>query len=102
MSVASRPLTDIFPVFVGHIHSSAAPADLRSLFERLGEVVEVAILAEHGFVNFASASSARQAIERFNGRRLKGQRLHVDYSEELLRYIKDDSQKENRDHAHVH
>ena len=76
-------------MFVGHIPSEASPSDLRGLFERLGPVREVAILAEHGFVNFADADTAREAIERFNGRRIKGSRLHVDYSEELLRHFQE-------------
>ncbi len=80
---------DIFPVFVGHIPAEATPADLRGLFERAGHVLEVAIIAEHGFVNFSDPDAAREAIRRYNGRRLRGAVLHVDYSEELLRHLQD-------------
>ena len=78
---------DFYPVFVNHIANSVRPGELRAIFERYGDVMDVLILADYGFVNMAREEEAHEAIERVNSRLLHGQRLHVDYSEELKMFF---------------
>ena len=78
---------DFYPVFVNHIANSVHPGELRAIFERYGDVMDVLILADYGFVNMAREEEAHEAIERVNSRLLHGQRLHVDYSEELKMFF---------------
>ena len=74
-------------MFVNHIANSVHPGELRAIFERYGDVMDVLILADYGFVNMAREEEAHEAIERVNSRLLHGQRLHVDYSEELKMFF---------------
>ena len=74
-------------MFVGHIAAATSVAELRSLFGRAGRVLEVTIVAEHGFVNFGEEREARDAIERYNGRLLHGRAIHVDYSDEFASFL---------------
>ena len=74
-------------MFVNHIADSVHPSEMRAIFERHGLVIDVLILAEYGFVNMAREEEAHEVIEKVNGRLLHGQRLHVDYSEELKMFF---------------
>ena len=78
---------DFYPVYVNHIADSVHPGEMRAIFERHGLVIDVLILAEYGFVNMAREEEAHEVIEKVNGRLLHGQRLHVDYSEELKMFF---------------
>ena len=74
-------------MFVNHIADSVHPSEMRAVFERHGVVIDVLILAEYGFVNMAREEEAHEVIQKVNGRLLHGQRLHVDYSEELKMFF---------------
>eukprot|EP00092_Neocalanus_flemingeri_P024580 GFUD01026659.1.p1 GENE.GFUD01026659.1~~GFUD01026659.1.p1 ORF type:complete len:1744 (+),score=379.20 GFUD01026659.1:118-5349(+) len=78
---------NFYPVFVNHIAESVKPADLRALFSRFGNVIDVVIVCEFGFVNMSDENGAREAIKNLNGRGLHSNLLHVDYSEELKYYM---------------
>ncbi|TRY75384.1 hypothetical protein TCAL_06343 [Tigriopus californicus] len=81
------PKEDIFPVYVGHIAPSIQVCDLRTVFSRFGQVLEVTILSDYGFVKFSQARDAERAIHRLNGFIMDGVALHVDYSQELVDYL---------------
>jgi RNA recognition motif-containing protein len=77
----SAPSTmSIFPVYVGNISAEVAVADLRALFNRVGRVLEVTILADYGFVTYADVAEAKQAIKVFDGYKMSGEKLKVDLS----------------------
>ena len=78
---------DFYPVFVNHIADSVHPSEMRAIFERHSVVIDVLILAEYGFVNLAREEEAHEVVQKLNGRLLHGQRLHVDYSEELKMFF---------------
>eukprot|EP00090_Calanus_glacialis_P044057 TRINITY_DN7828_c0_g1_i2.p1 TRINITY_DN7828_c0_g1~~TRINITY_DN7828_c0_g1_i2.p1 ORF type:complete len:1480 (+),score=299.56 TRINITY_DN7828_c0_g1_i2:117-4556(+) len=78
---------NFYPVFVNHVAESVKPADLRALFSRFGNVIDVVIVCEYGFVNMSDENGAREAIKNLNGRGLHSNLLHVDYSEELKYYM---------------
>ena len=72
-----------YPVFVDNIAGSVQPQDLRELFSNIGQVIDVVIVADYGFVNMANVTAAGDAIDRLNGAQLHNRLLHVDFSEEL-------------------
>ena len=78
---------NFYPVFVNHVAETVKPADLRALFSRFGNVIDVVIVCEYGFVNMSDENGAREAIKNLNGRGLHSNLLHVDYSEELKYYM---------------
>ena len=77
----------IFPVYVGNIANDASVADLRAVFGRVGNVLEVTVIAEHGFVTFDSVDEASEAVRFLNGFRVCGKALEVDYSDEMKAYF---------------
>ena len=76
-----------YPVYVNHIAASVNAADMRSLFSRFGQVIDVVIVDEYGFVNMASQADAFKAVQELNGRGLHSSLLHVDFSEEMKQYL---------------
>ena len=62
---------------------AVTPADLRGLFSRVGNVLEVKIIAEYGFVRFERFEDALEAIKRLDGVRIRDTDLEVGYSDEL-------------------
>ena len=44
----------MYPVFVDNISNEVKTADLRSVFTRYGDVVEVTIVSNHGFVIYGN------------------------------------------------
>ena len=77
----------IFPVYVGNIANDASVADLRAVFGRVGNVLEVTVIAEHGFVTYDSVDEASEAVRFLNGFRVCGKALEVDYSDEMKAYF---------------
>ena len=77
----------MYPVFVDNIPKDAEVSDLREIFSRFGDVLEVTIIAAHGFVNFQSATEALDAIKKLNGVRFLGERLVVEASQELEKFL---------------
>jgi len=73
----------MFPVFVNNIPREAETSDLRTLFSKCGQVLEVTIFNKEGFVNFKNASDAWHAIQSLNGKNLFGNSIEVEASQEL-------------------
>ena len=78
-----------YPVFLDNIAPSVQASDLRALFSRVGLVIDVIIVSDHGFVNMESVRDAEEAIRSLNGTPLHNQLLHVDFSEELKQFFED-------------
>ena len=93
IGVPSQPRREGFgPVklFVGGLSLETTTADLRDVFSKFGELVDVAVISERGtnqsrgfgFVTFASSIAAQTAIQEMNGAQLDGRTLTVNRAEE--------------------
>lgn len=93
IGVPSRPRrTDFGPVklFVGGLSPSTTSADLRDVFVKFGDLVEVAVITERatgksrgfGFVSYATSAAAEKAIKEMNGAELDGRNMKVNRAEE--------------------
>ena len=78
-----------YPVFLDNIAASVQASHLRALFSRVGPVIDILIVSEHGFVNMESVRDAEAAIRVLNGTPLHDKQLHVDFSEELKQFFDD-------------
>ena len=90
----------MYPVFVDNIANDVRTADLRAVFNRHGDVVEVTIVSDHGFVIFGNPDDALEAIRKVNGQELNGKQLSVDVSKELEDYLH--GNKEHSDETRRH
>ena len=88
---------NIFPVYVGNIAKDASVADIRAVFGRFGNVLEVTVLSEHGFVTFDSVEEASEAVRSLDGFQMCGKTLEVDYSDEMKAYFA----RQHRSSRHV-
>ena len=77
----------IFPVYVGNIAKDASVSDLRAVFGRFGNVLEVTVISEHGFVTYDSVEEASEAVRSLDGFQMCGKTLEVDYSDEMKAYF---------------
>ena len=77
-----------FPVCVENIATEAKTADLRKIFAQFGEVVEVTIVSNYGFVLYMAPDEAISAIRKGTGETLCGQKLDVKPTEELEKHFK--------------
>ena len=72
-------------LFVGNISWDATDADLRDAFSKFGEITEAIVLRNRednrskgfGFVTFANAGDAQNAISEMNGKEFLGRALTV-------------------------
>ncbi|HJL18274.1 MAG TPA: RNA-binding protein [Sandaracinaceae bacterium LLY-WYZ-13_1] len=77
-------------LFVGGLAWATNDQGLRSAFEAFGEVVDAKVITDRetgrsrgfGFVTFADADSARQAMEEMDGQELDGRNLRVNEAQE--------------------
>ena len=80
-------------LFVGGISWNTSEAELRSSFEKFGEVQEAIVVMDRetgrsrgfGFVTFADDAAATKAAEAMNGTELDGRTLRVDEAKERER-----------------
>ena len=92
----------MYPVFVDNISNDVKTADLRNVFDRCGDVIEVTIVSNHGFVIFGNPDHALEAIRKVDGHELNGRRLTVDVSKELEDYLQGRNKKEYSDDNRGH
>lgn len=72
-------------LYVGNLPYSATEAQIRSLFEQVGEIVNVAIITDRetgrskgfGFVEMETVEGAQEAIKRFNEYSMDNRKLVV-------------------------
>ena len=77
-------------VFVGNLDFATTSGELESLFAQAGEVLGVSVPTDRltgrprgfAFVEFASATDAATAIQRFDGHELGGRKLRVNEAAE--------------------
>ena len=86
----------IFPVYVGNIAKDASVSDLRAVFGRFGNVLEVTVLSEHGFVTFDSVEDASEAVRSLDGFQMCGKTLEVDYSDEMKAFFARQNRRRGR------
>ncbi|RUS15299.1 hypothetical protein BC937DRAFT_92634 [Endogone sp. FLAS-F59071] len=60
-------------MFVGNLHGErVTKRDLHQVFDQYGEILEIALKATYGFVQFDSAEACARAVEAENGKPVKG------------------------------
>ncbi len=77
-------------LYVGNLSYGATQDDVTALFETYGEVTEVKLITDRetgrakgfGFVTFASADSATEAITGVDGTDFQGRKINVKEAEE--------------------
>lgn len=77
-------------IFVGNLPFKITEEELKSFFERAGEVESVEIVRDRrtgdyrgfGFVNFVDENSIKKAIQDLAGLELKGRRLNIKKNED--------------------
>ncbi|XP_068116669.1 RNA-binding protein 14 isoform X1 [Hyperolius riggenbachi] len=67
-------------IFVGNVSPACDASELRSMFEAYGKVVECDVVKDYAFVHMERESEAREAIEKMNGKEIKGKRINVEMS----------------------
>jgi len=75
-------------VFVGNLSGETTEDDLRQAFESFGQVRSITIVMDagtrksrgFGFVTMPSVNEAQNAIEKMNGKDLRGQKIKVEKS----------------------
>ena len=75
-------------VFVGNLSGQTTEDDLRHAFESFGQVRSITIVRDgvtrksrgFGFVTMPSVNEAQNAIEKMNGKDLRGQKIKVEKS----------------------
>lgn len=87
-----RPEEDVIntKIFVGNLSYETTRTELEQLFSEIGEIVDVFLPTDRNsgrprgfaFVEFVEASSAAEAIERFDGKELNNRELRVKEAEE--------------------
>ncbi len=85
---AYNRLRNEMKIFVGNLPGETTEDDLRQAFESFGEVGSITIIRDgvthksggFGFVIMSSANEAKNAIERINGKNLRGQKIYVEKS----------------------
>ncbi|XP_073521440.1 RNA-binding protein 14-like isoform X2 [Phyllobates terribilis] len=67
-------------IFIGNVGTDCDASDLRTLFEKYGNVIECDVVKDYAFVHMEKESDAREAIDKLNGRDLRGKRINVEMS----------------------
>ncbi|XP_077143483.1 RNA-binding protein 14-like isoform X1 [Ranitomeya variabilis] len=67
-------------IFIGNVGTECEASELRALFETYGKVVECDVVKDFAFVHMEKESDAREAIDKLNGRDLRGRRINVEMS----------------------
>ncbi|KAI8393265.1 uncharacterized protein BYT42DRAFT_410 [Radiomyces spectabilis] len=67
-------------LYVGNISRHVRERDLESLFNRIGRVKDLEIVSHFGFVEFEDSRDAEDAIKEFDGYRLEGEDLQVEFA----------------------
>lgn len=81
-------LRDEMKIFAGNLSDETTEDDLRQAFETFGEVKSVTLVTDKGedkprrfaFITMPLANEAKKAIEKMNGKDLRGQKISVEKS----------------------
>ncbi|MGE0792306.1 MAG: RNA-binding protein [Sandaracinaceae bacterium] len=77
-------------LFVGSLSWNTDDRGLEQAFSRFGEITDAKVITDRetgrsrgfGFVTFADAAAARQAVQEMNGSDLDGRTVNVDIAQE--------------------
>ncbi|KAI7868165.1 hypothetical protein BDF14DRAFT_607157 [Spinellus fusiger] len=67
-------------VYVGHVNRYVRERDLKELFSRVGRVKDCEIVSDFAFIEFEDPLDAEDSIREFDGYRLEGDRLQVEFA----------------------
>ncbi|KAM4017860.1 uncharacterized protein ACNLHF_007411 isoform 2-T2 [Anomaloglossus baeobatrachus] len=72
-------------IFIGNVGSDCDSSDLRTLFGAYGKVLECDVVKDYAFVHMEKESEAREAIDKLNGKEIRGKRINVEMSNKANR-----------------
>ncbi|XP_073521448.1 RNA-binding protein 14-like isoform X2 [Phyllobates terribilis] len=72
-------------IFIGNVGTDCDASELRNLFEKYGNVMECDVVKDYAFVHMENESDAREAIDKLNGREIRGRRINVEMSSKANR-----------------
>lgn len=72
------PGAQSFKLFIGNLDESTKAAEIRTLFEKYGKIVECDVVKNYGFVHYASENDSREAIANLNGYVINGNAIKVE------------------------
>lgn len=72
------PGAQSFKLFIGNLDESTKAAEIRTLFEKYGKIVECDVVKNYGFVHYSSENDAREAIANLNGFLINGNAIKVE------------------------
>ncbi|CAI5759418.1 unnamed protein product [Candida verbasci] len=82
---STKPKFDKFSIFIGQLSSEVDENDLRTRFERHGEILEINLVKKinntFAFIKYKDESSAASAVERENHSMFCNKTMHVQYKE---------------------
>ncbi|KAM4536743.1 uncharacterized protein PAE49_021222 isoform 2-T2 [Odontesthes bonariensis] len=81
----NRPSLELFPVWVGNLNNPVTDATVTDLFTKVGVVYSVKVLhyKRCAFVNFTKKEDCDEAIRRFHGWDLNGNKIAVRYPDRI-------------------
>ncbi|XP_072233092.1 uncharacterized protein [Leuresthes tenuis] len=81
----NRPSLELFPVWVGNLNNPVTDAAVTDLFGKVGIVYSVKVLhyKRCAFVNFTKKEDCDEAIRRFHGCDLNGNKIAVRYPDRI-------------------
>ncbi|XP_012989796.2 RNA-binding protein lark [Esox lucius] len=72
-------------IFVGNVNSSTTEPELRTLFEKYGQVSDCDILKNYGFVHMNEEEEAQKAVAELHKYELNGARITVEFATTKVR-----------------
>lgn len=76
-------------IYIGNLNPKTSEKDLKSIFEDLGEIKRLIIKEGFAFIEYEHPSSAKIAIQKYNGYNLIGHKISVEYAKEKKDKITD-------------
>jgi RNA recognition motif-containing protein len=65
-------------IYIGGLSRRTRTEDLEKAFNKYGKIRDVSIKGKYAFIEFDDYHSARDAVERMDGKSLDGERLQVE------------------------
>lgn len=67
-------------IFIARLHPRVTERDLKSKFEKYGDVRDVVLKKGYAFLNYEDPDCCEKAVEKMNGKEVEGQEIVVQHS----------------------